>query len=45
MSASTASISTIAIFKKLGNGSEASPGKLKKAYFEVGTEPMIETTT
>jgi hypothetical protein len=27
-----------AIFKKLGKGSEANPGKLKKAYFEVGTK-------
>jgi Ca2+-binding RTX toxin-like protein len=27
-----------AIFKKLGSGSEANPGKLKKAYFQVGTK-------
>jgi Ca2+-binding RTX toxin-like protein len=27
-----------AIFKKLGKGSEASPGKLKKAFFQVGTK-------
>jgi Ca2+-binding RTX toxin-like protein len=26
-----------AVFKKLGKGSEASIGKLKKAFFEVGT--------
>jgi Ca2+-binding RTX toxin-like protein len=27
-----------AIFKKLGKGSEANPGKLKKAFFQVGTK-------
>ena len=27
-----------AIFKKLGKGTEANPGKLKKAYFEVGNK-------